>query len=109
VAGAEWRVRNSVASLTFSAAYFGRESSIDPSTGKLVGYGFMGSANSNNRSLQEATFATQTTLWKQAGYGSVQMITQSSFIMRAPWYVAPGALTDAHIFSGWANLRYVLP
>jgi hypothetical protein len=110
VAGAEWRfIPSTVASLTFSAAYFGREFSTDPSTGKLVGYGFTGSANSNNRMLQEATFASQTTLWKQAGYGSVQMITQSSWIMRAPWYHSPGTLSDAHVFSGWANLRYVLP
>ena len=109
VAGAEWRLRNTVSSFTFSAAYFGRESSIDPSTGKLVGYGFVGSSNSNNRALQEGTFATQTTLWKQAGYGSVQMITQSSWIRRAPWYAEPGKPMDAHVFSGWANLRYVLP
>jgi hypothetical protein len=110
IGGAEWRAtRNTIASLTFSAAYFGREFSTDPSTGKFVGYGFIGSADSNNRALEEGTFASQTTLWKQAGYGSVQMITQSSWIMRAPWYVAHGKPADAHIFSGWANLRYVLP
>ncbi len=59
--------------------------------------------------MQEGTFATQTTLWKQAGYGSVQVITQSSYIIRTPWYVAPGAPREAHVFAGYANLRYVLP
>ena len=110
IAAAEWRAtRNTIASLTFSSAYFGRAFSTDPSTGKLVGYGFIGSSNTNNRALEEGTFATQTTLWRQPGYGSVQMITQSSYILRAPWYVAPGTPREAHIFSGYANLRYVLP
>jgi len=110
IAGFEWLVhKNSVIALTYSAAYFGREFSIDPSTGHLVGYGFPGSSNSNNRTLQEGTLATQTTLWKFPGYGSVQVITQSSYIQRAPWYLAAGAPKNAHMFAGYANLRYVLP
>ena len=110
IAAAEWQAtRATMVSLTFSEAYFARASSIDPSSGGLVGYGFKGSANSNNRTLQEGTVATQTTLWKQPGYGSVQVITQSSYITRTPWYVAPAAPKDAHTFAGYANLRYVLP
>ena len=110
IAGFEWLAhKNSVIALTYSGAYFGREFSIDPSTGHLVGYGFPGSSNSNNRTLQEGTLATQTTLWKVPGYGSVQVITQGSYIQRAPWYLAPGAPKNAHVFAGYANLRYVLP
>jgi hypothetical protein len=110
IAAVEWRATNStVLSATYSAAYFDRVFSTDPSTGALVGYGFKGSANSNNRAIQEATFATQTTLWKRAGFGSVQVITQSSYIRRTPWYVAPNTPKDAHVFAGYANLRYVLP
>ena len=110
IAGFEWLAhKKSVIALTYSGAYFAREFSIDPSTGKLVGYGFPGSSNSNNRALHEGTLATQTTLWKFPGYGSVQVITQSSYIQRAPWYLAPGAPTNAHVFAGYANLRYVLP
>lgn len=110
IASAEWQAtRASVLSFTFSEAYFGRAFSRDPSTGSLVGYGFAGSANSNNRTLREFTFATQTTLWHQRGYGSVQVITQSSYIQRNPWYVAPGAPKSATLFEQYANLRYVLP
>ena len=69
----------------------------------------MGSANTNNRAIQESTFATQRTLWKRPGYGSVQVITQSSYITRSPWYVAPNSLKDVHVFAGYGNLRYVLP
>jgi hypothetical protein len=110
IAGAEWLAhKDSVIALTYSSAYFARAFSTDPSTGELVGYGFPGSSNSNNRVLQEGTLATQTTLWKWPGYGSVQVITQSSYIQRAPWYLAPGAPKNAHVFVGYANLRYVLP
>jgi len=110
IAGLEWRAtRSTMASVTFSEAYFGRAWSVDPSTGKSVGYGFSGSSNSQNRTLHEATFATQTTLWRQPGYGSVQMITQSSWIQRAPWSFTPGTPNSAQAFSGWANLRYILP
>ncbi len=110
IAGVEWPAhKNSVIALTYSAAYFARAFSTDPSTGKLVGCGFPGSSNSNNRAMQEGTLATQTTLWKWHGYGSVQVITQSSYIQRAPWYLAPGTPKNAHVFAGYANLRYVLP
>ncbi len=110
IAAAEWQAsKSTVLSLTYSGAYFGRAFSTDPSTGNFVGYGFTGSANSNNRTLQEGTFASLTTLWRRAAYGSVQMITQSSYVTRAPWYVAPKSSGTAHVFEGYANLRYVLP
>lgn len=110
IAAVEWKVDpRTVLSFTGSGAYFSRVSSVDPSTNALVGYGFKGSANSNNRAIDELTLASQTTLWKSAGYGAVQFLTQSSYITRSPWYVAPGAPKDAHVFVGYANLRYVLP
>lgn len=110
IASAEWQAnKRNVLAISYSGAYFDRVFSTDPSTGTLVGYGFKGSATSNNRAIQEATFATQTTLWKHGGYGSVLFITQSSYITRAPWYVAPNTPKDAHVFAGYANLRYVLP
>jgi hypothetical protein len=110
IASAEWQAgKRNVLAFSYSGAYFDRVFSTDPSTGTLVGYGFKGSANSNNRAIQEGTFATQTTLWKQHGYGSVLVITQSSYIARSPWYVATGTPKDAHVFAGYANLRYVLP
>lgn len=110
IAAAEWQAnRSNVLSFTSSGAYFGRASSLDPSTGKVVGYGFAGSPDSNNRALMEHTLASQTTLWSRPGYGAVQMITQGSWITRAPWYMAPDAPKNAHVFAGYANLRFVLP
>lgn len=110
IAGTEWRApRNNVIALTYSRAYFGRSFSVDPTTGGFVGYGFVGSQNSNNRVLQEGTLATQTVLWTRPGYGSVQVITQSSYISRSSWFKDPESPKDAHVFAGYANLRYVLP
>jgi hypothetical protein len=110
IAGTEWRAsRSNVIAFTWSGAYFARSFSLDPSTHTFVGYGFPGSANSNNRAIQEGTLATQTVLWTRPGYGSVQAITQSSYITRAPWSLTPGSPKDAHVFAGYANLRYVLP
>jgi hypothetical protein len=110
IASAEWQAdKHNLLEFSYSGAYFDRVFSTDPSSGTLVGYGFKGSANNNNRAIQEGTFGTQTILWKRSGYGSVQVLTQSSYITRAPWYVAAGAPKDAHVFAGYANLRYVLP
>jgi len=110
IAGAEWHAaRKNVIALTYSGAYFARSFSLDSSNGALVGYGFPGSANSSNRAVQEGTLATQTMLWTRPGYGSVQVITQSSYVTRSPWYLAPGSPKDARSFAGYANLRYVLP
>lgn len=110
ISSLEWQAnKKNLFEFSYSSAYFDRVFSTDPSTNALVGYGFAGSANSNNRAIQEGTFGTQSTLWKQKGYGAVQIVTQSSYITRAPWYVAPAAPKDAHVFAGYANLRYVLP
>ncbi len=68
IASAEWQANKSnVLVLSYSGANFERVFLTDPSTGTLVEYGFRCSANSNNRTIQEATFATQITLWKQHG------------------------------------------
>lgn len=110
IASAEWQAsKRTLFEFSYSGAYFGRVFSIDPSTGTLVGYGFTGSASSNNRAIQEGSFSTQTTLWRRSGYGAAEFHTQSSYISRSPWYMAPGAPKDAHVFAGYANLRYVLP
>jgi hypothetical protein len=64
----EWQEnKRNLFAFSWSDAYFDRVFSTDPSTGTPVGYGFKGSANSNNRNNSETTFATQTTLWKQGG------------------------------------------
>jgi hypothetical protein len=112
IGGFEWMLTNrTTISSYYSSAYFQRRYGLDPDikTPTYVGYGFPGSANTNNRTVREASFASITTLWQKSAYGALQFITQTSHVTRAPWYIAPGSPKDAHVFMEFTSLRYVLP
>ena len=79
------------------------------SNGSYVGYGYPGSANSNNKSIDEFTLANTYTFWKNPSYGALQLIAQVSHIERTPWFVAPGSPSNANANMVWLDLRYVLP
>jgi hypothetical protein len=105
----------------YSGAYFARNVSLLASTATptpscegvagftCVGYGFSGSANSNNRTIQEATIGFNKTFWSSPNFGKLQFITQSSYAIRDPWVVATAAPKNAHDFIQYIDLRYVLP
>jgi hypothetical protein len=108
--GVEYQVtRSTLLSAIYGGAYFDRVFSVDPGTSKLVGYGFAGSAGSNNRFIQEGSFATVTNVFHNPSCGAVQIITQFSCIERTLWYVAPGSPQNAHFFENYFDIRYVLP
>lgn len=112
IGGFEWTLtRRLTVSAYSSGAYFQRRFALDPSvkTPTYVGYGYPGSANTNNRLIEEASLATTSTLWQNPARGSLQVITQTSFVKRAPWFVSPGSPKNAHTVMEYANLRYVLP
>ncbi len=105
-----------------SGAYFGRDWGYAPSTTTgatcngvtgftCIGFGYPGQAESANanRSLQEATFGIIPTLWSNPSYGKLQLITQYSYVLRAPWFVTTGAPRDAHNSMVYVDLRYTLP
>lgn len=77
--------------------------------GKPIGYGFAGSPNGDNRTLQEATIGFVPTLWKAEGYGALSMTLQYSYLTRNPWSVATGAPSTGHTNMYWVDLRYTLP
>lgn len=79
------------------------------SNGTYVGYGYPGSPNSQNKSIDEVTVANTYTFWKNPSYGALQFIAQVSYLDRKPWYVAPGALSKADATMVFLDLRYVLP
>jgi hypothetical protein len=112
IGGFEWILpkRTTLASY-YSSAYYQRRFALDPSlaTPTYVGYGFPGSANSNNRTIQEYSLASITTLWQNPAYGALQILSQSSYVLRSPWYIAPNAPRDAHTFMEFTSLRYVIP
>jgi hypothetical protein len=74
-----------------------------------LGYGYPGSPNSQNRSIEEYTLGVTQTFWKDPNYGALQIITQASYLDRKPWFVATGTPSDAHLLMFYVDVRYVLP
>src|SRR5580704_5647832 len=75
----------------------------------FCGYGFAGSSNSNDRNVQEPTIGFIPTFWRNPNYGALSLITQFSYLSRAPWVVAAGAPKNAHLGMAYIDLRYTLP
>jgi hypothetical protein len=92
----------------YGADYFGRGTVLDLN-GKPVGYGYRGSPNTNNRTIQEATAGFQYTFWKDPKWGALQYFTQYSYLFRVPWFVAAGQPSRAHTNMVLVDLRYLVP
>jgi hypothetical protein len=92
----------------YGGIYVGRDTVID-ATGKLVGYGYVGSANSQNRAIQEGTFGFNQTMWANPRFGAINLIGQYEYLTREPWYVAPNAPGQAHDNTIYFDVRYTLP
>jgi len=93
----------------YGGVYIGRNVTVDPANGRFVGYGYSGSPAGQNRSIQEGTFGFSQTFWRDPKYGALQFMGQYSYLVRRPWFVAPGGVTDAHTNMVFLNLRYLLP
>jgi hypothetical protein len=133
IAGFEYQVNKETMFYGYyGGAYYGRDFGIDcytqpiptgaptgtiaactqtPVTSSPVydGFGYPKSSNSQNRDIQEGTFGVIETFWKNPHYGSLQLITQYSYLTRYPWYLATGSPKNAHLSMGYVDLRYVLP
>jgi hypothetical protein len=120
IGGFEWQATtNFLVDGYASGAYFWRNFDVTTkalgtlcgsgSTVYCTGFGFVGSANTNNRNYQEATLGFIPTIWSSPNYGKLQVISQFSYVVRVPWYVVPGQPKNAHIFMSYLNLRYIIP
>lgn len=120
VGGLEWQTTpNFLIDGYYSGAYFWRNYSLTtaalgaacgvPATSYCVGFGFPGSANTNNRDYQEASLGFIPTIWSSRNYGKLELISQFSYVVRTPWYVASGSPKNAHVFISYIDLRYILP
>ena len=91
----------------YGGIYIGRDTVID-ANGKLVGYGYAGSSNSQNKAIQEGTMGINETLWANPRYGAFNLIGQYEYLTRNPWYIGTGpkATHDNTIFF---DVRYTLP
>jgi hypothetical protein len=108
VTGFELTQKKTMIYAYYGGVYIGRNTALD-TNGKLIGYGYTGSANSQNRIIQEATLGFNQTLWKNAKYGALNFMGQYSYLTRSPWYVASGQPANANINMLFFNLRYSLP
>lgn len=92
----------------YGGAYFARNSALD-SAGRLSGYGYTGSSAGANRAIQQATAGFVRILWKDAQFGTLQVNSQYSYLVRSPWFVGAGQPKSAHTNQVYVDLRYVLP
>lgn len=107
--GFEATIQKTLLYFYFGGIYIGKNVAVDTNGTSLVGWGYTGSSNGQNRSVNEYTFGFNQTLWKSAAYGAVNLMGQYEFATRTPWYVAPGALNHANDHTVYFDLRYSLP
>ena len=91
----------------YGGTYFDKNYTV-VSPGNYVGFGFPGSSSAN-RQFQEPMFGYYYTLWKDPKYGALQVITQYSYLTRAPWWVPAGTPSTAHTSMVFGSLRFTLP
>ena len=106
VSGFEYTAGKTMPTLLYAyygGVYIGRNTALDANGKTLIGYGYTGSGNGQNRAIQEFTFGTNTTFWKNAKYGALNLMFQYSYLQRNPWFVAAGALSDAHVHMGFVE------
>ena len=92
----------------YGAIYIDKDVAIDVN-GKPVGYGYVGSANSQNKAIQEITFGFNQTMWANPRYGAINLIGQYEYLTRNPWYIAPNAPDQTHDNTIYFDVRYTLP
>ena len=95
-------------------AYYGgilidKNTALDANGTSLIGYGYRGSANSQNKAIQEFAIGYVHTIWKDAKFGGLSMMAQYEWLTRDPWYVALNAPKSAHDSTIYVNVRYTLP
>jgi hypothetical protein len=109
VEGFEATLKNTLLYAYYGSIYIGRNVAVDANGTSLVGYGYRGSTNSQNRTIQEFSLGFNQTLWKDAKYGALNFMGQYEYLMRNPWYVAVNAPKATHDNTIYFNVRYTLP
>jgi hypothetical protein len=108
VSGFEAAIKNTALYAYYGGIYIQKNTARDLN-GSLIGYGYSGSPNSQNRSTQELSLGLTQTLWKDSKYGALSFMLQYAYFFRNPWFVAPNSPKNAHQDTVWFNLRYTLP
>jgi hypothetical protein len=109
IAGFEYRPTPKSQFFAYYGADYFRRNYVVVAPGSYLGFGFPGSSNSANRQIQEPTFGYIHTFWRNPNYGAVQIISQYSWLTRAPWVVPAGTPATAHVNMVFGALRFTLP
>ena len=109
IEGFEATVKNTLLYGYYSGIYISRNTALDANGTSKIGYGYSGSANNQNRDIQELTFGFNQTFWRNPRYGAVNLMGQYEWLQRSPWFVAAGAPKATHDNTIYFNVRYTLP
>jgi hypothetical protein len=109
LSGFEYTRKNTLLYALYGGVYIQRNTAFDTNGTTRIGYGFTGSNNGQNRTIQEFTFGLNQTLMRDTKWGAVNLMFQYSYLQRNPWFVAIGQPSDANSHMGFVNLRYTLP
>jgi hypothetical protein len=109
IEGFEFVRKNVMLYGSYSGVYIRRNVALDANGTSLIGYGFRGAPNSQNKTVQEATFGINQTVWRDPKYGAINLMWQYAYFLRNPWYIAPNTPKSTHLNTIFFNIRYTLP
>ena len=92
----------------FGGVYIAKNMAFDANGKTLIGYGSIAS-DGQNRSIQEISFGTNTTLARDPKWGALNLMFQYSYIQRNPWLATAPGFANANMHEGFVNFRYTLP
>jgi len=108
VAGVEYRISAALSIAAYeSGVRIDHRYSVDADA-TFIGFGYPGSPNSHNRSIDEVAGVIGWQPWKISGRGSMQWNNQVARLRRTPWSVGSGP-SSAHTVMFLTQIRYNLP
>jgi hypothetical protein len=106
--GFEWTTNKNLLYMYYGGVYIGKDMALDANGTTKIGYGPIAN-DGQNRTIQEFTVGTNTTLAKSPKWGALNLMFQYSYLQRNPWLVTGTSPTNASLSMGFVNLRYTLP
>ena len=109
IEGFEARMKNTLLYAYYGGIFIDKNVALDANGTTKIGYGYPGSANGQNRAIQEITFGFNQTIWSNPRYGAINFMGQYEYLTRDPWSVATGAPKNTHDNTIYTDIRYTLP
>lgn len=107
--GIEGTFGNTLLFFYYGGTFISRNSALDANGTTYIGYGYPGSALTNNKSLEELSLGFIQTFWKDAKWGALSLIGQYQYELRNPWVIPSGQPSSAHDNAIYMDVRYTLP